>query len=152
MYDASVFAFKFTFLKQLLEWNFLKLPWKYFEIGLDLLFRSVTHLPDIYLLQVTNGNTWTMSKICSRLAINTPEQHHRHFSSINYLQILNIVLVFPFLTLNKYMWVGNFLKVNSSTTTLQLNPFRYSQLGISWESYCGGRKEEHLVASQSFSS
>ena len=107
------------------------LPWKYFVIGLDVLFRSVTHLLDSYLLQATNGNTRTMSKICSRLTIKTPEQHHRHFSSVNYLQILKIVLVFPFLTLNNYMSVGIFFLRKFSTETLQRNYFTYSQLRIS---------------------
>ena len=34
--------------------------------------------PDIYLFKVTNGDTRKMSKICSKLAIKTPDMNRFH--------------------------------------------------------------------------
>ena len=47
---------------------------------------------DIYLLKVEKGSIRTMSQICSNLTIETTEQR---------LRIVDIVLVFPLLTLNR---------------------------------------------------
>ena len=44
-----------------------------------------------YLLKVSDGNTRTMCEICSKLTIKT----------VNFEQILHIVLMFPLLTLDK---------------------------------------------------
>ena len=58
----------------------------------------------IYLLKVNNGNPRKMCEICSKLTIKTPEQRHWRSSGIfivDFEQILQIVLVFPLLTLNK---------------------------------------------------
>ena len=56
----------------------------------------------IYLLNVNNGNTRTTCKICSKLT--TPEWRQWRLCgvfTVNFEQILHIVLVFPLLTLNK---------------------------------------------------
>ena len=45
-----------------------------------------------------------MYDICSKLAIETPERCHWHYSGVfifNFEQIQNIILVFALLTLNK---------------------------------------------------
>ena len=60
--------------------------------------------PDIYLIEVNNGNTRTVCKICSKLTIKTPEwsQWRRvGVFVVNFQQILHIVLVFALLILNK---------------------------------------------------
>ena len=55
-----------------------------------------------------------MSKTCSSLTTKTPEQHHwRRFGVfiVNFEQILNINLVFPLFTLNKYMPARSLIKI-----------------------------------------
>ena len=57
----------------------------------------------IYLLKVINRNTGTRCKICSKLAIKTPEQRHWRHSGVfidNFEHISYPVLVFLLLTLN----------------------------------------------------
>ena len=64
---------------------------------------------DVYLFKVIKGNPRTMCEICSELTINTPELRHWCCSGIfivHFEQILLIALVFPFLTLNKYIPTG----------------------------------------------
>ena len=61
----------------------------------------------IHLFKFTNGNTRAMCEICSQLTIKRPEQHYWHRSGVfNCEQILLIVLMFPLLTLNKYITAG----------------------------------------------
>ena len=58
----------------------------------------------IYLFEVNNGNTRTMCEICSKLTIKTPEQYQWSRYGVfivNFEQISDIALVFPWLTLNK---------------------------------------------------
>ena len=64
---------------------------------------------DIYLFKVNNAN---IRPVCSKLAIKTSERRHwRHWRRsdlfiVNFEQISHIVLVFPLLTLNKYIPAG----------------------------------------------
>ena len=61
------------------------------------------------LVQSNNGNTRTASDICSKLTMKTPERHQHPFWCLfilNLEQISHIVLVFPWLTLNKLMLAG----------------------------------------------
>ena len=82
----------------------------------------------IYLFKVNNENTGTMCEICSKLTIKTPEQCHWSCSAVfivNFEQISRIVLVFPLLTLNK--WIPARLLV--SIWYISLNPLsRYHQI------------------------
>ena len=58
----------------------------------------------IYLFQVNNRNR-TLCEICSKLTIKTPEPRHWCRSGdfiVNFEQILQIVLVFLLLTLNRF--------------------------------------------------
>ena len=48
------------------------------------------------IVQVNNGNTRTMCEVCSKLTIKTLERRHWH-----------ALLLFPLLTLDKYMPAGN---------------------------------------------
>ena len=60
----------------------------------------------IYLFKFNNGNNKAISEICSKLTIKTLERHQWHCSGafiVNFEQVSDIVLVFPLLTLNKYM-------------------------------------------------
>ena len=60
----------------------------------------------IYLFKVNNGNTRKMCEICSKLTITTQERPYWCRSVVfigNFEQISDIILVFPFLTLNKLM-------------------------------------------------
>ena len=59
----------------------------------------------IYLLKFNKGNTRALYKICSKLRIKTPECQSRRSDVfiINFEQISHIILVFPLLTLNKYL-------------------------------------------------
>ena len=55
----------------------------------------------IYLFKVSNRNTRTMCKICSKLTIKTPEQCHQYRSGVfdvNFEQTSHIVLVILLLT------------------------------------------------------
>ena len=62
----------------------------------------------ISLFKVNNGNTNTISKICSKLVIKTPERRHRRCCSdafiINFEQISHIVLMSLLLTLDNAEW------------------------------------------------
>ena len=63
----------------------------------------------IYLSKVSSGNTATIFEICSKVTIKTPEWQYWHRSSeiiIDFNEILDIVLVFPPLTLNRYAIKG----------------------------------------------
>ena len=58
----------------------------------------------IYLFKVNNRNNRTMCEICSKLTIETPEQHHWRRSGVfivNLEQISHFVLLFPLLNLIK---------------------------------------------------
>ena len=68
--------------------------------GLDTIALPSQHL----LIIANNRDTKTIGKICSKLIIKRAERRRRHRFSVfivNFEQILHIVLVFPFLTLNK---------------------------------------------------
>ena len=57
----------------------------------------------IYIFKVINRNIRTRRKICSKLAIKTPERRHWRRSSVfivNSEHILNLALVFLLLNLN----------------------------------------------------
>ena len=60
----------------------------------------------IQLFKNNSGNTRTMREICSELTIKTPESRLWHRSNafiVNFEQVSNIVLIFPLLTLNKFL-------------------------------------------------
>ena len=62
----------------------------------------------IYLLKFNSGNIRAMCKICSKLTIKT-ERHHWCRSGVfifNFEQIAPSALVFPLLTLNKWIPAG----------------------------------------------
>ena len=83
----------------LLYWRILKY-WCIFLIN-SFLFNSAS----TYLIKVNNnGSTRMMCEICWKLTIKTPERRHWRRSGVffaNFEQISHIVLVFPWLTLNK---------------------------------------------------
>ena len=63
----------------------------------------------IYLSKVSSRNTATIFEICSKVTIKTPERQHWRRSSeiiIDFNKILDIVLVFPPFTLNRYAIKG----------------------------------------------
>ena len=63
----------------------------------------------IYLLKVNHGNTETMCEIYSEFTTKTPEQRNWRCSGVfivKFEQTSHIVLVFPFLTSNKWMPAG----------------------------------------------
>ena len=58
----------------------------------------------IYLFKVKNGNTRTMSDICSKLTIKTPKQRYWRRSSVfivNFEHTSHLVLVILLLTLSR---------------------------------------------------
>ena len=58
--------------------------------------RKVPIRGGIYLFKVSNGYIRSMCEICSKLAIKTPERHHRRHSGVfivNFQQISHIALV-----------------------------------------------------------
>ena len=69
------------------------------------------HPNGIYLFKVNNGNIRTMCETCSKLTVKTPERRQLRRSGVfvNFEQILQIIQVFPLLTLNKLMPTGNSL-------------------------------------------
>ena len=69
---------------------------------------------NIYLFKVNYGNTRKRCEICSKLAIKTPER--RHVFIANFEHISHLFLVFPLLTLNKYMLVG-YLRLSYPTSS-----------------------------------
>ena len=83
------------------------------------------------MLKVNNGNTRKRYKICSKLAINTPERRQGFCSGVfivNFEHISHLFLVFLFLTLNREMfaWVlvfekniANLLNFLASVNTIQ---------------------------------
>ena len=63
-----------------------------------------------YLFKVNNGNTRAMFEVCSKFKSKTPKWHHWRRSGafiVNFEQISHIILVFPLLTLKKYILAGN---------------------------------------------
>ena len=72
--------------------------------NIESLFIQNFYPTDIYLLKVNNRNTRTISEICSKLTIKTPEQYSHWRRSglffVNIEHILHLVLVFLMLTLN----------------------------------------------------
>ena len=64
----------------------------------------------IYLFKVNNANTNLLSEICSRLTIKKPDrcQWRRYVSIVNFEQISRIILVFPSLSLHKWIAAGSF--------------------------------------------
>ena len=60
------------------------------------------------MFKVKIWNTKTMCVICSKLKTNTAEESQRLSGVfiVNYKQISHIVLVFSYLTLNKWMTTG----------------------------------------------
>ena len=68
----------------------------------------------IHLFKVKKGNTRTMSEVSSKLTLKTPEQRQLRCSGVfvvNFEEILflHLVLVFPCLTLSKYMPTGKLI-------------------------------------------
>lgn len=64
----------------------------------------------IYLLKVSNENTKTMDKTCSKLSIEIPKRRHSRHSDgiiVNFEHSLHIGIVFSLLTLNKQTQGGN---------------------------------------------
>ena len=53
------------------------------------------------LTQISNGNTKTMTEICSKLTIKTLERRRSGVFVVNFERISYIALAFPSLTLNK---------------------------------------------------
>ena len=73
--------------------------------------RNFTWLASFYLYKTSNGNTRTMWETCSKLTIKAPERrclHRYNVFTVNFEQILH-VLVFPLLTLSKWIQNGHFL-------------------------------------------
>ena len=72
-------------------------------IYIDLFVNYENNPVGIYIFKVINRNIRTRRKICSKLAIKTPERRHWRRSSVfivNSEHILNLALVFLLLTLN----------------------------------------------------
>ena len=66
-------------------------------------FRFFINPAGIYLLKVSNRNTRTICKICSKLLVKTPERRQWGRSGVfivNFKHISHFVLVFLLLTLN----------------------------------------------------
>ena len=61
---------------------------------------------DNYMFKVNNRNTSLRCEICSKLTIKTPEQRRSGVFIVNFENISHLVLVFPLLTLSKYMSAG----------------------------------------------
>ena len=51
--------------------------------------------PNIYLLNVKDGNIRKRCEICSKLTVKTPEQRHFGVFIVNFDLILHFFLVFP---------------------------------------------------------
>ena len=69
---------------------------------------------NIYFFTVNNENTRTMCEICPKLILKTPERRQWIRSGvfiIDFEQIAHIVLVFPLLTLHKWIPTGNGLNL-----------------------------------------
>ena len=70
---------------------------------------SLAFPANIYLSKINHGNNKSMCNICSKLTIKTPEWRHWRRSGIFIVISQNgshMVLLFPLLTLNKYMLTG----------------------------------------------
>ena len=68
--------------------------------NLDINRKYLIFYAGIYMFQVSNGNTRTVCKICTKLTIKTLERRYSDVFIVNCEQILYIVLLFPLLTLD----------------------------------------------------
>ena len=88
------------------KFNFLCSDWNSRIIGINWITQGQFWIfpAGIYLFKVSNRNKRTISAICSKLTIKTPEWcqwRHSGVFIINFEHIALIVLVFPLLTLSK---------------------------------------------------
>ena len=70
---------------------------------------SLAFPANIYLSEINHVNNKSICNICSKLTIKTPEWRHWRRSGIFIVisqNVSHMVLVFPLLTLNKYMLTG----------------------------------------------
>ena len=68
----------------------------------------------IYLLKLNYRNTRIKCETCSKLTLNTPEQHHWHRSGV-FEHISHLVLVFLLLNLNKLLPARTFPKFETKS-------------------------------------
>ena len=81
----------------------------------------------IHLFKVNNRNTRRMCEICSKLKIKTPER--RPAFILNFQQISHILLVFPLITLNKWLTAGRKpFQRRITKATSQQRCWRYYQI------------------------
>ena len=80
-------------------------------------FRSKDHYWTFTFFKINNRNTRKKCEICSKLTIKMPEQHYWWRSGVfivNFEYISQLFLVFPSLTLSKYLFAGRLCPNNKT--------------------------------------